>query len=252
MAKLAKKGCLYFGQFLPSPDTNRDGEGLAIIIPTAAQSKRLKSHGPLALLELRQGETVLSRQLTLLRKRFPFAEIYIVTGFQADKIYQHVDEDVRVLENESYEETNVVRSIDLALRACPAKRVLIVYGDLVFNKATFEGCTLERSWVLVDEPVDGETQLNALEVGVNVVDGQVMRFAYGLRSIWGQVLYLTGQELAIFRRFAVEREKHRCFGFELLNHVLDAGGVLASYSPPGMKLVEIDCCKDIELAQRIR
>jgi choline kinase len=264
MASFVKNGVRCYGHLvfpglssarvLPTTSSLRQqqGEGLTVVIPTAGQGKRMKSYGPKALIELRQGETVLSRQLTILRKRFPLADFVVVTGFESDKICRHLPFLVRVVENQMHEETNVARSLDLGLKACVDERVLLVYGDLVFNSKTFEDMPQGESWALVDRPVNGQTQLNSLEVGITVIDNQVTRFAYGLDAKWGQVAFLEGSELQTFRRLAADRDRHRCFGFELLNAVLDKGGRLAAHSPAGMKLVEIDCSKDIELAQRIR
>lgn len=227
------------------------GDGMAVVILTAGQGKRMKSYGPKSLIELRRGETVLSRQIGILSKRFPLADIIVVAGFDADKIYRHVPKFVRMVVNEYHEETNVVRSLDLGLKACIAERVLLVYGDLVFNDKTFADAPTEESWALIDPPTQGKTQLNSLEVGVTLFNHEVTRFAYGLDVKWGQIVFLCGAELQLGRRLASEKDRHRCFGFELLNAVLDKGGRLVSHSPRGMKLAEIDCSKDIEIAKRI-
>ena len=264
MAKFVKDGIRCFGHLVfPGLSSARvvstttslrqqQGEGMAVVIPAAGQGKRMKSYGPKALIELRQGETILSRQVAILRKKLPLADFIVVAGFEADRVYRQFLPSVRVVENEFYEETNVARSLDIGLRACVADRVLMVYGDLVFNAKTFADIPLDQSWALVDTPVNGQTQLNSLEVGVTVIDGQTTRFAYGLDVKWGQVAFLEGEELKAFRRIAAERDRHRCYGFELLNALLDKGGRLAAHSPAGMRLVEVDCSKDIEMAQRIR
>ena len=250
MVAFLKNGVRCFGQiYFPKAVQRADeGEDMAVIIPSASQGKRMKSYGAKSLIELRAGETVITRQLKLLNERFPRADFFVVTGFEADRIYRHLPPWVRVIENEKYDETNVTRSLDLALRACLAEGVLIVYGDLVFNKQTFADVPVDQSWALVDNT----NQINPLEVGVTVVDGRVTHFAYGLTEKWGQAVYLRDGELEVFRRLAAERERHRCFGFELLNAVLDQGGNLVAHTPAGMKLAEIDCSRDIEIAQRIR
>lgn len=238
-------GHLYFKQ--PTQRLS-EGENLTVIIP-AASGRRMRSFGCRSLLELRHNETVLSRQLSLLKNRFPLAEFIVVAGFEEDRLYRAVPKDVRIVVNELHEETSVVRSLDLALKvAAPSESALIVYGDLVFNRATLANCPTDKSWVLVDQ--DG--QFNQLEVGLTIVDDEATRFAYNLPAKWAQIAFLQKDELKVFRELVAMKERHKQFTFELLNEVLDVGGTLTAHSPPQMKIAEIDCSKDLELAQRIR
>lgn len=227
---------------------NRNGMGLTVLIPTAGSGRRMKSYGPKALIELRH-ETVIGRQLSILKEFFPAADFVVVLGFEADKVYRALPSWVRVVESELHEETNVARSIDIGLRACGStEKVLLVYGDLVFSANSFAGLPLNQSSIFVDPK---GIQMGADEVGLNVVDGRVTRLDYGLEDKWAQIALCAGQELELLRRIASERDRRRCFGFELLNAVIDKGGSFRALAPEGMRLAEIDSSKDIERAMVI-
>jgi hypothetical protein len=220
---------------------------LTIVIPAAGLGRRMKSYGPKALIEVGSGQTVLGRQLAVLGRVFPGADIVVVVGFEAERVVRHLPGGVRVVENECYEATNVARSLEIGLRSSACKAALFVYGDLVFNAATFEGLPRDRSSVLVDQAGwfrDGE-------VGCNVVDGLAAHFDYGLATKWAQVALLTGRELALFRRLAAGRDKRRHFGYEILNDVLEHDGELAAVRPPKMHIVEIDTSRDIGPARAV-
>lgn len=225
------------------------GADLTIIIPAAGVGRRMKSHGPKPLTQISQEDTILSKQLKLLTKEFPRAEFIVVVGFQAEKIIKHLTSTpfIKIVENELHEETSVVRSIGMALRIASNPHVLIVYSDLLFNSDTLTHLTTGPSTLIVDS----HGQFTQEEVGVHIISGFATSFAYGLKTKWGQIIFLTDKELQIFRSIACNREKRKLNTFEVLNRVVDAGGQLKTLEPPNMKIIEIDSTKDIENARKI-
>jgi choline kinase len=219
---------------------------LHVIIPAAGPGRRMRSYGAKALIELKAGQKLLERQVSILKKVYPHAGITVVLGFEADKIRRILPEDINIVENKDYENTNVAYSLALALQN-KQERVLIVYGDLVFNIETFAELELDKPCVLIDT----RNQFNAQEVGLTVIDGQVSQFSYGLSTKWAQIVYLAEQELYLFKKYVLNKDRSRYFGFEILNYVLNHGGAFSAYEPSQMKIAEIDTSKDIELARRI-
>ena len=84
---------------------------LSVIIPAAGMGRRMKSYGPKGLISL-NGPSVLERQLKIVWKIYPKADITIVAGFQADLISERIRKKypVRIVRNVEYETTNVARS----------------------------------------------------------------------------------------------------------------------------------------------
>lgn len=219
---------------------------LSIIIPAAGMGRRMKSYGPKPLIELNEKHTVISRQQYILQREFPTAEIIVVVGYEADSVIRGLRPGVKPVENEMFETTNVVRSIGMGLRIANHKKVLIVYGDLVFNSAAIR--IIGGQSVAV---VDSRKQIGDDEVGVTVVDGRITQFAYDLETKWAQIVYLTGRELEIFKGIVWNRDNSRWFGFEALNKVVGGGGSIRAIEPKNMKVAEIDTSKDIENARQI-
>lgn len=229
----------------------KNDRDLSIIIPAAGMGRRMKAYGPKPLIPLgvQDNETVIGRQQCILRKLYPFSQIIVVVGYEADMVMNHLDDTIAV-ENEMFEQTNVVRSIAMGLRAVSpdCKNVLIVYGDLVFNKETV---TIPHYIISKGLSAAIVGQMGDEEVGVTIVDGRITQCAYDLDTKWAQIVYLTGRELDIFKRVVWNRNHARWFGFEALNAVLHNGGILHAISPRGMKIAEIDTAKDIEKARNI-
>jgi len=207
----------------------------------------MKSYGPKALILIGQ-ETVIARQIRILRECYPQARFVVVAGFEADKVRRSLPADVHVFVNPDFEVTNVAKSIEIGLYQTDYETpALVVYGDLVFNRQAVDGLPLDRSSVVIDTSGSSREQ----EVGVNVVGGRAMCFSYGLPQKWAHVCLLTEREKRLFIHAAQVGYRKRFFGYEILNEVIDNGGVLDAVAPQGMRLVEIDCSKDIEKARRI-
>lgn len=220
---------------------------LAVVIPAAGAARRMRSYGPRSLLSLPDGRTIVRRQIDMVRQAYPGAEILVVVGHEAEKVVRHLPAGVRVVENEHHEDTGPARSIALGLRATAADACLVVYGDLVFTRSAVEGLPTDRSGVLVDS----SGLLSAEEVGLTTDGGVVTHFDYGLSVKWCHIAVLTGRELHLFKSIGSQAAHRRKLGFEVMNEVVDRGGVFYAHEPESMKLVDVDTTKDMKRAREV-
>ena len=215
---------------------------LSIVIPAAGMGRRMKSYGPKALINIYDDTTLIERQLELLWSVYPKSEIFVVVGFEAEKIRKRLSSyPVRFICNPLHETTNVLYSIGLAMQAIISNEVIIVYGDLIFNEAAI--ANLRGSSKVV---IDNKGFLKKREVGAITQNKKVTNFSFGLEEKWGQIAYLTGNELDLFKEISIKKETSNWFGYEGLNYVLDKGGKIQCMTPSLMKLFEIDVAKDLE------
>ena len=234
--------------------SNIKGE-ISIVIPAAGMGRRMKSYGPKALVPLPSGKTnprtgeargenvtLIERQLNILIDCYPNAEIFIVVGFQAEKIrHQLKDYPVRFIYNPLHESTNVLYSLGLAFQAMISASAIIVYGDLIFNTNAVQNLRGDSKVI-----VDAYGHLSDDEVGLTIQDKQAMTFAYGLKDKWAQIVYLTKKELLLFKEISIHPDTSQWFGYEALNHVIKHGGNFEVIRPRTMQLIEIDQAKDLE------
>ncbi len=219
----------------------------AIIIPAAGLGKRMKSYGPKALVKCAHQEPLICRQIRLLRERFEDPYIVVVLGFGAERIKKFLPRDVHVVFNPDFAITNVAHSIKLGMVCCPPwLPLLIIYGDLVFNKEVLRTISLEQSSILLDIR-DGRES----EVGLTVVDNQATFFSYGLPLKWAQIATLLYPEQDIFNRLMCDNHRRKHFGYEVFNEMLEQDAKLEVLSNDKMRLVEVDSSKDIANARRI-
>lgn len=220
---------------------------ISIIIPAAGLGKRMKAYGPKASIYLDKFQTVLQRQIKILKLIFPKSNIIVVCGFQKEKIYEIIDENIECVENKKYKDSNICLSIKLALDKCCSKKVLIINGDLVFSKEIFTNLPKNFSWVAIDNNLNQRSS----EVGVTIVNDEVTNFCYGLTPKWGHIVYLMGKEMEIFKELVSLERSEKKFSFEILNDVIDMGGIIKAQVNKKWKLVEIDTSKDIDRAKKL-
>lgn len=227
-------------------DLHIDDRKLTVVIPTAGIGKRLKYVGAKALLALPNRETVVERQLRIIRDVFPNCDIIVVTGFESSKIKTIIKKrfHTRIVLNEQYESTSVTHSISLALHASLSNQVLIVYGDLVFEHALLQKFARQsdKSYILCDNT----GQILETEVGLTHNNEIVEHFTYGINPKWGQIVYLTGFELEKFEAIATQSESNRLLAYEVFNKIIEIGGHFHIIKIDNEKLIEIDHPKDIE------
>lgn len=219
---------------------------LTIVIPAAGLGRRMKSYGPKCLLDVGNGQILLKRQLEILRTLFPVAEVVLVLGFEAEKVYRIIPNYVTVVENKLFDDTNVIGSISLALEMSQQKHnnILLVYGDLVFNNAALSFPHTESTIV-----VDNRKQMRDCEVGVTVIDSYASQFAYSLNTKWCQIAYLMDKEAEFFRAAVADPRYRRYFGYEILNMLLNKDYNLKAIEPAGTRITEIDTSRDIDTAR---
>jgi len=217
---------------------NRPNE-IDIIIPAAGLGRRMKSYGPKSLIKIADNETILSRQLKILKATIPNSNIILVCGFEANRLMNKSPDDIIKIENERYQETNVARSIGMGLRAS-SKDVLVVHGDLIFNQACIEELNLNRSSTVIGTDIMGKG-----EVGCVHNNNRLESMMFDLEPRWSQITFFTGRELASLKKICWNRENDLLFGFEVINKIISAGGKIKTVTAKNAKVIDIDMSKDI-------
>jgi choline kinase len=180
---------------------------------------------------------------------YPNAEIVVVGGFEYGKLQSELwgNFPVRLVCNPTYEKTNVTQSISVGWDACLPGPLLIMHGDLVFNKSALQNLIQPYSTMLV-----AGDQLESTEVGIGHQDGIVTTLSYALQDKWGQMVYMRPPELELFQTIIRnQRMSSQWFLYETLNRVINNGGQFQVYKPNDLKIVDVDRSKDLEKAQQV-
>lgn len=212
-------------------------EKYSIIIPCAGMGKRMKTYGPKSLTPIGNG-TILSHQLKLIYECFNYNEIILVGGYEIEKLKKHVDDRVKLVNNKDYQDTNVLHSIGLGINKAKTDKIVIIYGDLVFNKSCIYLPFHNESGIVVAQSIKEE------EVGCIYRGNLLESLFFGLPNKWAQISYFTGRELDLLRTIA--NTKPDWFGFEAINEIITLGGIFKVFLPKNGQSTDIDSAYDLK------
>ena len=169
-----------------------------MIIPAASFGNRMKSLGPKALIDIKDNLSILENQLKYIYRYLHKPEIVLIAGFEAAKIKSVLRNrrNVKVVENEGWEDSNVVKSLRLGVEQATHKNLLTIYGDLVFNAWTLKLPIGPYSLIVSDR----YGLMKEEEVGYVVHKNMLENMMYGLPNKWAQIAYFTGKEAEIFKQ----------------------------------------------------
>jgi choline kinase len=106
---------------------------MKIVILAAGIGSRLGNPFPKPLTPLKDGESIMAKQLNNITKYFDINEVTIVVGFKKDLIMERFPE-VNYVYNPFFDRTNTSKSLLQALKKHRGKSVLWFNGDVVFDE----------------------------------------------------------------------------------------------------------------------
>jgi len=216
---------------------------LSIILLNASPGYRMKSYGPKCLLKINNNISILEYQISLLKNTFHNCEVIVTVGFEADKIFKKHIKDIRFIENQIYDTTNIVEEIRLALNNITTEDVLLIHGDVVFNLQSIDSITKTGMSTLVYQ----EKNITEDDVGVTIIDNKATILSYGITPKWSHIVYLTGQELALLKLYCSNREFVRMYPFEIINMILEKPqSTIMGINPLNSQIIKIESIKDIK------
>jgi NDP-sugar pyrophosphorylase family protein len=220
------------------PTTQQSSAGMSIIITGAMKPHRMSSFGAKPLLAI-NNMCLIDHVLPVITSTFPNSEIILTIGYEADKLIKKMSTKIKLVENQLFETTNIVEEIRLGLNAVTNKRVLIVDGDILFDKAIFNKLKFDHSFILLDD------QLSDDEVGVIVSEGLVENFSFGLPTKWANIAYLVDTELELLRSISADRNNSNLYLFEALNMIINRNGKIYPAPIQNTKIKKINSTKEL-------
>ena len=106
---------------------------MKIIILAAGIGSRLGNPFPKPLTPLKDGKSIMARQLSNIKKYFDINDVTVVVGFKKDLIMERFPE-VNYVYNPFFDRTNTSKSLLQALKKHRGKSVLWFNGDVVFDE----------------------------------------------------------------------------------------------------------------------
>lgn len=181
---------------------------------------RMKSYGPLSMIDIK-GKTLLKRQIEAIKSCFFNYEIIISVGFESKKISNYIREkfpsdNIRIVENQIYLNSNCCESIRLCLNNTMNNRVLVIPGNLYFNPRHLSSLTYDKNFLLSQRSnVDQSFELSIIQNERK----NVQTICFGLKDMfWSEIFFLKNQtSVSNFYTIIDSIDYKNKFAFEALN-----------------------------------
>lgn len=212
----------------------------SIVIPAAGIGRRMKIYGPKSLIKIQDEKTIISRSLEYIDKSFKQYEIIVVGGYQINKLREELRDDVKIKFNPDYETKNVADSLRIGIEEATTDKVLVIYGDLIFNEECINLPFRKESAIVICNSMQKH------EVGCIVENNYLQHIFYQLPNKWAQIAYFTGKELELMKKLINDKKTKMWFGFEVINEILTLGGKFKVFTPEKGKAIDIDSSYDLK------
>lgn len=205
-----------------SKSIKQEDNGLiTIILLCDNPGYRMKSYGPISLIDVTSTKKLIDLQIEAINKTFPNCEIIVCLGFDCEKVCKYIKTkhraNIRIVENQMYTVTNSCESLRLCLNNTGNDRILICDGNLLFDKSTISLIDKKTPCVILESEPN-----QTLEIGVNVDKDIAYFFSFGAKYIWSEIMFLTGKEMIeSFRKILSNTHNKTRFVFEAINELIN-------------------------------
>ena len=223
---------------------------VSIIIPGAGHGRRMKSYGPKPLFKLSDEVRLIDHQYRMIKENVVDEhEIIFVGGFKHERVIRHTrDMDIKHVHNDRHAETNVVDSLRIGIEAAKFDVIVVIYGDLYFNRGTIDNIDYDHTSILCN--AEGGW-MSPKEVGCTIDNGLVEHVLYDLDNKWAQVGTFVRGELAMLKKMIGNNKYRNYFLFEIMNEMIDRGASIKAIIDDEIKTRDIDNVADLAAVQEL-
>lgn len=223
-----------------------------IVILAAGIGSRLGNPFPKPLTLLKDGESILAKQLKNISKYFDINDVTIVVGFKKDLIMERFPE-VNYVYNPFFDQTNTSKSLLQALKKHKGKSVLWFNGDVVFDEKLLS--------VLLDtiEKNNSFIAVNTLsvadeEVKYTLKDGFVNELSKEVKNALGEAVginFISSNDLDIFISQLEKCDANDYFEKGLENGIAEDNLKIKAIDISKYNCIEVDFEEDLRNANNI-
>lgn len=196
-------------------------ELVTIIILGEDHGHRMKSHGPLSLINFGE-KTIIEKQVETIKSCFTNFEIILCSGFEVTKVANFIKSkfsniNIRIVENQMHYHSNCCESARLCLNNTMNNRIILFDGSIIINNNHLQKVNLDTSCILIqNSPYNSN-----FEVGVIHNDNLLENMSIGLKSkYWSEILYLYGhKDINHFSNIISNPDFKNKFMFEAINEM---------------------------------
>lgn len=219
---------------------------ISIILLCDSPGYRMKSYGPISLINIDNKVKLIDKQIEAIVKTFNNYEIILCLGFDANKVYKYVKSkytdtgiNIRVVLNQLYDTSNTCESLRLSLANVRNNKILVCDGNLLINEKILKLININQSSVIIEENSN-----HTLEIGLNANNNYVQYFSFGAKKIWSEIIYFNGSNLINnLMKIILNYENKNKFMFEAFNDLLTNNSEIFKIITNPKRLIKINNIK---------
>jgi hypothetical protein len=218
---------------------------IILLIPEI--TKGMKSIGSKSLLSISKTDTIIDYQIKYIKKFYKDANIYVLTGFERDKVAKKIDRynrynNIKILYNDEYEQANHVDSLLKYIENhIPNNCLIINNGVLLKEKLQIDHN--DSTVFTLSKHKDG------FFVGVNLEhssDSNISYLFYGLTKQWIECVFLNSLAINKIIELNKKQKLSNLFLFELLNLIIENGCSVLSKEVNKKDILKINTQDDLK------
>ena len=129
---------------------------------------------------------------------------------------KHKNINIRIVENQTYSQTNSCESLRIALNNTQNNKIFIIDGNLFFCEKTIKLKSYGMNYVYIDKSSKN------FDIGINLNENnEVEFFSFGAKYNWSEIVFLSNEQTIenLYRILCSESYKKK-FIFEALNSLI--------------------------------
>lgn len=217
-------------------------DNIVLLIPEI--TKGMKSIGSKSLLPINKTETIIDYQIKYIKKFYKDSDIYVLTGFEGDKIAKkiHRYNNVKIIYNDKYEQSNHVDSLLKYIDSYVPNNCLIINNGVLLKEKLQIDKNNSTAFTL-SKNKDG------FFVGVNLEHNShnnISYLFYGLDQQWVECVFLNKSAINKIMEINKRQKLSNLFLFELLNLIIENGCSLISQEINKKNILKINTHDDLK------
>jgi len=225
---------------------------LKIVILAAGIGSRLGNPFPKPLTPLKDGNTIMGRQLKNIEEYFDIDDITTVVGFKKELIMEDFPQ-INYIYNPFFDTTNTSKSLLSALKKARGNSVLWFNGDVVFDSQLLsllmDDIDKNISFISVNT-----SRVSDEEVKYTLKDGNVDKLSKEVKNGLGEAVginFIASQDLDVFMEQLEKCDDNDYFEKGLEKAISENGLKLKVVDISAYNCIEVDFKEDLKSANKI-
>lgn len=225
---------------------------MKIVILAAGIGSRLGNPFPKPLTPLKDGRSIMERQVESLSEAFSEHDISIVVGFKKDLIMERFP-DLTYIYNQFFDATNTSKSLLKALKKNQGEDVLWLNGDVIFEPAILEVLREEMQQQISFVSVN-TNRVAEEEVKYTLKNGKINELSKNVKNGLGEAVginYVAGKDVALLIKHLEKCGDNDYFERGIETAIQEDGLKVKALDISGFRCMEVDFKEDLEAANKI-